>query len=296
MSNKEINLSPVIAGTMKWGKWGSRFSFEQYEDMIRGCVDHGITSFDHADIYGDYTTEEEFGAVLKKHPSLRKSIQLITKCGIQKVSEQRPYHKIKSYNTSAEHIIASVEQSLKNFGTDYLDWLLLHRPDHLMNAEEVAQAFTLLKEKGKILHFGVSNFLPGQMAMLHRYFPIETNQIQCSVFQMESFNNGTLDYCQQEKILPMAWSPLNAGGYRYYEDAEAARRINAISSLLMEQYLVSRELIFLKWLQTHPSGIKPVVGTTNLNHIKDLTKLSNFQLTREEWYMIWRASTGEEVA
>jgi len=296
MNTKENNLSPVIAGTMKWGKWGSRFSFEQYEDMIRGCIDHGITSFDHADIYGDYTTEEEFGAVLKKYPSLRKSMQLITKCGIQKVSEQRPHHKIKSYNTSAEHIIASVEQSLKYFGTDYIDFLLIHRPDHLMNAEEVAQAFSLLKENGKILHFGVSNFLPGQMAMLHRYFPIETNQIQCSVFQMESFNNGTLDYCQQEKIIPMAWSPLNGGKISEGDDHEAARRVYAVTSILAESYKVSRDIILLKWLQMHPTKIKPVIGTTNKERIESLVQLNDFTLTGEEWYMIWRAGTGKEVA
>ena len=296
MSNKEYNFSPVIAGTMKWGLWGKRFSTKEYEELIHLFTEQGISSFDHADIYGDYTTEEEFGAVLKKTPALRNKIQLITKCGIQKISEQRPQHQIKSYNTSAKHIIGSVEQSLKNFGTDYIDWLLLHRPDYLMNAEEVATAFTELRDKGKVLHFGVSNFLPSQMALLHRYFPIGANQVRCSVFHRHAFEDGTLDYCQQEKIIPMAWSPLNGGKVSEGDDHEAARRVYAITSILGETYKVSRDIILLKWLQMHPTKIKPVIGTTNKERIHSLAQLNDFTLTGEEWYMIWRAGTGTEVA
>jgi len=296
MSNKEYNLSPVIAGTMKWGLWGKRFSTKEYEELIHLFAEHGISSFDHADIYGDYTTEEEFGAVLMKTPALRNKIQLITKCGIQKISEQRPQHQIKSYNTSAKHIIGSVEQSLKNFGTDYIDWLLLHRPDYLMNAEEVATAFTELRDKGKVLHFGVSNFLPSQMALLHRYFPIGANQVRCSVFHRDTFEDGTLDYCQQEKIIPMAWSPLNGGKISEGDDHEAARRVYAVTSILGETYKVSRDIILLKWLQMHPTKIKPVIGTTNKERIESLAQLNDFTLTGEEWYMIWRAGTGTEVA
>ena len=296
MSNKETNLSPVIAGTMKWGLWGKRFSTKEYETFIHLFAEQGISTFDHADIYGDYTTEEEFGAVLKKTPALRNKIQLITKCGIQKISEQRPQHQIKSYNTSAKHIIGSVEQSLKNFGTDYIDWLLLHRPDYLMNAEEVAAAFTELKEKGMVLHIGVSNFLPSQMALLHRYFPIGANQVRCSVFHRDAFEDGTLDYCQQEKIIPMAWSPLNGGKISEGDDHEAARRVYAVTSILGETYKVSRDIILLKWLQMHPTKIKPVIGTTNKERIESLAQLNDFTLTGEEWYMIWRAGTGTEVA
>jgi len=296
MSNKEYNLSPVIAGTMKWGIWGKQFSTKEYEEVVHLYMEQGISTFDHADIYGDYTTEEEFGAVIKINTSLRTKIQLITKCGIQKVTERRSLHQIKSYNTSAKHIIESVEQSLKNFGTDYLDWLLLHRPDYLMDAEEVAGAFTELKEKGKVLHFGVSNFLPSQMALLHRYFPVEANQIRCSVFHRNAFEDGTLDYCQQEKIIPMAWSPLNGGKISDEDNHEAARRVYAVTSILAERYKTTRDLILLKWLQMHPTKIIPVIGTTNKDRIQSLAQLNHFTLTREEWYMIWRAGTGMEVA
>jgi predicted oxidoreductase len=296
MSNKEYNLSPVIAGTMKWGLWGKRFSAKEYEELIHFYLEQAITSFDHADIYGDYTTEAEFGVVIKQNSSLRKKIQLITKCGIQKISEQRPHHLIKSYNSSAEHIIASVEQSLKNFGTDYLDWLLLHRPDYLMNVKEVAKAFTDLKEKGKVLHFGVSNFLPSQVSLLHRHFPVEANQIRCSVFHRNAFEDGSFDFCQQESIIPMAWSPLNGGKISEDDDHEAARRVYAVTSIMAESYKVSRDIILLKWLQMHPAKIKPVIGTTNKDRIQSLTQLNHFTLTREEWYMLWRAGTGTEVA
>jgi predicted oxidoreductase len=296
MKNNEYKLSPVISGTMKWGLWGKQLSAKDYEALIHLYLEQGVSAFDHADIYGDYTTEEEFGVVLKKSPALRKNIQLITKCGIQKISERRPLHQIKSYNTSANHIITSVEQSLKNFGTDYIDWLLLHRPDYLMSAEEVAKAFTELKEKGMVLHFGVSNFLPSQMALLHRYFPVETNQFRCSVFHRNAFEDGTLDYCQQEKIIPMAWSPLNGGKISEDDDHEAARRVYAVTSILAEAYSVNRDIILLKWLQMHPAKIKPVIGTTNKERINALAQLHDFTLTREEWYMIWRAGTGTEVA
>ena len=162
-------FSSPIAGCMRWGKWGANYSTAAYRKMIETCLDHGITAFDHADIYGDYTTEEEFGIALKEAPALRSQMQLITKCGIQMLTENRPHHQIKSYNTSAKHIIQSTERSLKNFGTDYLDVLFIHRPDPLLNPIEVAEAITHLKEQGKIKHFGVSNFLPHQTEVLRKY-------------------------------------------------------------------------------------------------------------------------------
>src|SRR5258706_15688787 len=140
-----IKLSPVIAGTMKWGAWGARFSKEKYLQMIEECIALGVTTFDHADIYGDYTTEEEFGSALKENPSLRKQIQIITKCGIRRFTVNRPEHKISYYDTSKHHIITSVERSLKNFHTDYIDVLLIHRPDPLMHPAEIAEAFEILK-------------------------------------------------------------------------------------------------------------------------------------------------------
>ncbi len=281
---------------MKWGLWGARFDTPAYERMIKNCIELGVTSFDHADIYGDYTTEEEFGAVLKQEPSLRPQLQLITKCGIQKVSASRPQHTIKSYDTSFEHIIESVETSLENFGTDYLDCLLLHRPDFMIDADEVAKAFTKLKEQGKVLHFGVSNCKRWQVELLNSRFAAEVNQIECSLLKLDCFVDGTLDQCQQHGITPMAWSPLGGGNIFADLEDERNKRIVAVAAILSEKYNSQPDIILLSWLIRHPSGILPVLGTSKTERVKAAVDATKIQLEREEWYMLWRASTGKEVA
>ncbi len=291
-----MNYSSVIAGTMKWGLWGSKFDYNAYEQMIKDCIALGVTSFDHADIYGNYTTEEEFGQVLKQNPSLRQQMQLITKCGIQMVSPNRPQHKIKSYDTSFEHIIESVETSLENFSTDYIDCLLIHRPDQLFNADEVAKAFAQLKQQGKVLHFGVSNFRKWQVDLLMSRFPVEVNQIECSLLQLNPFVDGTLDQCQQHHITPMAWSPLGGGNLFVETDDEQNKRIIAVANFLAEKYNSVPDVILLSWLLTHPSGILPVAGTSRIERIKTAVAATQIKLEREEWYMLWRAGTGKEVA
>lgn len=291
-----MQLSRIIAGTMKWGTWGARFDTAAYEQMIRGCIEAGVTSFDHADIYGDYTTEVEFGAVLQQYPSLRKQMQIITKCGIKKVSVNRPLHQIKSYDSSYNHIISSVETSLEQLHTDYLDVLLLHRPDVLLQADEVARAVQDLKAQGKILHFGVSNFRRWQVELLQSRLPIEANQVQCSILQLDAFTDGTLDQCQQHRISPMAWSPMGGGNLFGSVDDERLQRITAVASLLAAQHGTQPDVLVLAWLLQHPSVIHPVLGTTRLERMKQATEALQLQLTTEEWYMLWRASTGREVA
>lgn len=291
-----MNFSAIIAGTMKWGIWGARFNTAAYEQMIKDCLSVGVTTFDHADIYGDYTTEAEFGEVLKNEPSLRSKMQIITKCGIQKVSPNRPEHKIKSYDTSYDHIIQSVENSLNNLSTDYIDCLLIHRPDPLFNADEVAKAFTYLKEQGKVLHFGVSNFKRWNVDLLNSRFSVEVNQVECSLLHLESFLDGTLEYCQQHHITPMAWSPLGAGNLFVETDDERIQRISAVAGILAEKYNTSADAILYSWILTHPSGIHPVTGTTKPERIRSATEALNIKMEREDWFMLWRASTGKEVA
>ncbi|MEN9600348.1 MAG: hypothetical protein RL596_2672 [Bacteroidota bacterium] len=172
---KSTNIGNPIAGCMRWGKWGAGFDTAAYRYLIEQCLAAGIRSFDHADIYGDYTTEEEFGAALKEDKTLRSQLKLITKCGIQMVTDNRPQHTIKSYHTGKKHILQSVENSLTNFGTDYIDVLLIHRPDPLLNPAEVAEAIQLLKQQGKVIEFGVSNFLPHQVNMLKQFVEIKYN-------------------------------------------------------------------------------------------------------------------------
>lgn len=292
-----MKYSRIIAGTMKWGVWGAKFNTAAYEQMIKDCLALGVTSFDHADIYGDYTTEEEFGKVLKEQPSLRQQMQLITKCGIQMVSANRPQHIIKSYDTSYEHIIESVETSLENLATDYIDCLLIHRPDPLLNADEVAKAFTQLKQQGKVLQFGASNFRKWQVDLLNSRFPVSVNQVECSLLHLEPFGDGTLDQCQQHHIIPMAWSPMGGGNlFVTDDDDERNKRIIAVAMYLSEKYDSTPDIILLSWLLSHPSGILPVLGTSKTKRVEAAVAATEIKLEREEWFMLWRASTGREVA
>jgi predicted oxidoreductase len=286
--------SSIIAGTMKWGSWGAKFSTYQYLHMMEACIEHGYTTIDHADIYGHYTVEAEFGAALSQRPSLRQQMQIITKCGIKMVTPNRAMHQIKSYDTSVAHIVQSVNQSLVNLKTDYIDCLLIHRPDPLMNAVEMAEAFSQLKAAGKVLQFGVSNFAVSQVNLLRRYFPIAVNQIECSITQLAPFLNGQLDQCQELGMVPMAWSPLG-GGKIFTEPLEKNSRILAVCQFLAEKYTVSPLVILLSWLMQHPAGILPVLGTTQVDRLVELKPCRKDLLTREEWFILWRASTGVEV-
>lgn len=290
-----LNFSGVIAGTMKWGKWGSHFNTNDYLQMIEQCLEKGVTTFDHADIYGNYTTEAEFGLALKEMPASRQQMQLITKCGICMVAPNRPAHHIKHYNTSLNHITASAENSLKNLHTDYIDLFLIHRPDAIMNPEEIAEAFTQLKTSGKVLHFGVSNFSASQAALLHSFFPVEVNQVEISILHTEALYNGVLDQCIREKMIPQSWSPLGGGILNGVADDERSRRIMAVSEILGQKYAAGFDQILLAWLMKHPAGIIPVLGTTKAERLNDALLARSIDLTSEEWYMLLRAATGHEV-
>lgn len=294
MNTSSVIKAPV-AGCMRWGKWGANFTTSLYRQMIEACLENGISSFDHADIYGDYTTEEEFGAALKESPSLRANLRIITKCGIQMLAENKPAHQIKSYNSSANHIIQSVEQSLKHFGTDHLDLLLIHRPDPLLNPIEVASAIEHLKQQGKILQFGVSNFLPHQVDMLIKYIPIEYNQIEISILHLLAFTNGSLDNCLQHQIVPMAWAPLG-GGILNDDNHPRFRSIIGEATTLAAKYETGVNEILLAWLHKHPSGILPVIGTTKIERLIQAKNAISIVLEREDWFRLLAASTGEEVA
>jgi predicted oxidoreductase len=289
-----MKLSPLIAGCMKWGSWGAGFTTPQYREMIAFCMEHGITSFDHADIYGHYTTEEAFGKAMAAFSSRRQEMQLITKCGIRMVSPNRPDYNIKSYDSSAAHIIASAELSLRNLQTDYIDLFLIHRPSPLMNPYEIATAITRLKEQGKILHFGVSNFTPSQVSLIGSAIPVVANQTEISLLHLSPFIDGTLDQCITQKMIPMAWSPLG-GGNIFVSADERDQRIAAVANILAEKYQVKPEQILLAWLLQHPAGIVPVVGTSKMERIPVAAAALNVHMTSEEWFMLWCASTGQEV-
>ncbi len=297
MEPNPINFSPLIIGTMRLGQWGAKMNTLEYQQFIEGCLELELTDFDHADICGDYTTEKEFGEVLKIIPSLRSQMQIISKCGIKMLSANRPFHKIKSYDTSRTHIINSVNNSLRNLNTDYLDVLLIHRPDLLLDINEIAETFFDLKKSGKVLHFGVSNFSPNQFNLLNDAFPMCTNQVEASILHLDAFQDGSLDLCQKLNISPTIWSPF--GGGIIFDELNTDARLDRIKSVcedILKKHDASLDQILIAWLRKHPSSPVPVLGTSKLSRISSLKKALDINLSREEWYQVFTASTGEEVA
>ena len=290
---KKLQHKPIV-GCMRWGVWGENFTTQQYEQIINQCLEIGLNIFDHADIYGHYTTEADFGNTLKGNTNLRTQIKIITKCGINMLTPNRPHHAIKSYDTSAAHITKSVEQSLQNFHTDYIDTLLIHRPDLLIDVEEVAATISALKKSGKIKTFGVSNFTTSQVALLHKYIPVEHHQVEISVTNLTAFDNGVLDQCQLENIEAQSWSPMGNG--LFTENTEQHARILAEATSLSKAYNCSANQILLAFLYVHPSQIAPVIGTTKFDRILEAKKAMEIELKREDFYKLWSASTGKEVA
>lgn len=288
-------FSRIVHGVWRLNDWNC--SSRDLLQFINSCVDLGITTFDNADIYGNYICEKLFGDALKLDNGLRSKIQIVTKCGIRLKSVNRPENKIKYYDTSKEHILRSVDNSLKSMNTDYIDLLLIHRPDFLMDADETAEAFTSLKKDGKVVHFGVSNFLPHQFDLLASRldFPLATNQIEASVSCLDTFENGTVDHLQKLKVAPMVWSPF-AGGRLFTENSERMNRIRTtLQNIANEFEGASIDLIALAWLLNHPVKFIPILGTGKIDRIKNVLRAEEIKLTPEQWYMIWQASKGIEV-
>jgi len=283
-----------IVGCMRWGIWGANFTTKQYETIIDQCLSIDLNIFDHADIYGHYTTEADFGQAIKGKSSLRQQMKLITKCGINMLTPNRAAHSIKSYDTSAAHIKQSVENSLQNFHTDYIDTLLIHRPDLLLNPEEVAATIIELKGAGKIKSFGVSNFNTHQVATLQKHIKIEHHQVEISVTHMNAFDDGILDQCHTLVIEAQSWSPMGNGIFT--EDTEKNKRILATAKKLSVKYETGVNEILLSFLYIHPSNIVPVIGTTQFERIISAKKAMEIKLTREDFYKLWQASAGHEVA
>ncbi|WP_281636889.1 aldo/keto reductase [Flavobacterium marginilacus] len=287
----KIPFSKIIAGTMTWGIWGRNCSTEQMIGLMNSCLENGISTFDHADIYGGYTTEKDFGKAFSESRIKRKDIQLISKCGIQMISENRN-NTIKHYSYSKDYIIASAEQSLKNLQTDYLDLLLLHRPSPLMQADEIAEAVEKLKTTGKILDFGVSNFTPSQCNLIETKTKINYNQIEFSITNLEPMLDGSLDHMQTNRITPMCWSPL---GTVFRKDDEQSQRIQKTADELASKYEVANDIILLSWILKHPAGILPVCGTSDKNRLTNLMQAASIEMELEDWFSLWKASTGKDV-
>jgi len=275
---------------MSWGVWHKNLSLTEMIQMMHLCIENKISTFDHADIYGGYTSEAQFGKAFTESKISREKLQLISKCGIQ-LTQGRD-NKIKHYNYSKDYIIWSVENSLKNLQTDYLDVLLLHRPSPLMVADEIAEAITKLKSEGKIINFGVSNFTSSQTELIRQKIEINYNQIQFSATHFDAMLDGNLDYMQMHNIRPMSWNPL---GTVFREDNEQTRRLKKLLVQLVKKYGVGSDTILLAWILKHPSQIIPIAGTVNTARIQALNKAIALELDPLDWFAIWSESEGNDV-
>ncbi len=276
---------------MTWGDWGRKFKPKDSAALITQCVENGLYTFDHADIYGGYTTEEDFGHGFKESGLERETVIYISKCGIQMPCDNRPV-PVKHYNYSKEHIVNSVEKSLKNLQTDYLDVLLLHRPSPLLEVEEVADAFNTLETSGKVKSFGVSNFTPSQIDLLNTEVTLDWNQIECSLSHNSPMFDGSLDHHITKGIGTMAWSPL--GNY-FKETNDSNQRLQPLLASLGEKYNATEDQLLYAWLLQHPANIHPVLGTTKIERLKAASAAEAIKFSTEDWFLLLETQWGHEI-
>ena len=293
--NSDLNVSEIALGCMRI----SKMSDKEISTLIHTSLDEGINFFDHADIYGGGKSEARFSEALDMNPSLREKMILQTKCGIRQ----------GSFDFSKEHILEAVDGSLQRLRTDYLDVLLLHRPDALVEPEEVAEAFTFLQTSGKVKNFGVSNQNPMQIELLTRFVKqkILFNQLQFSITNTGMIDAGIqvnmktdasinrdgsiLDYCRLKDITIQPWSPFQYGFFEgVFLDNEKFPELNKKIDALAQSRGVTNTAIAIAWILRHPARMQPILGTTNANRVKDICKASGVTLTRAEWYEIYLAA------
>jgi predicted oxidoreductase len=291
MPTEQFELSTIVAGLWRSAEW--QFDVAARVRWIEQALELGITSFDHADIYGSYQAEALFGEALKAVPALRHRMQLITKCGIRMRSAQRPY-RLTHYDTGATYIRAQVEQSLRNLHTEQLDLVLIHRPDYLMDAAALADTFATLTREGKVAHWGVSNHTTSQFTLLQQHHPLLTNQIELSPLCLDALDDGTLDQSQQLGLRPMIWSPL-AGGRLFTGEDEQALRVRSEMSAIAERHNISLTTLAFAWVLRHPSRPYPITGTRRIEGLRDAVAALDVRLDAEDWYAIWAASKGHGV-
>ncbi len=264
--------------------------------MVELCVELGITSFDHADIYGGYRAEAAFGEALRLTSISRDRIELVTKCDICLVSPARPEHRVRHYDNSAAHIRRSVDRSLENLRTDHLDLLLLHRPDPLMDAAETAHALDTLVAQGRIKAVGVSNHTPSQLDLLRSRLktPLATNQVECSVLHTAPILDGTLDQAQRLGFRPMIWSP-QGGGRLFRPRDEEAGRLSSVLDEVGARLGLDRGQTALAWLASLPSRPVLVIGTSEPSRIRACAATAGVRLERQDWFEIYEASRGVPI-
>jgi len=318
LPNTDLEVSKIAYGCMGLGKtWDTSPLTESIRanafDSVISAIENGINFYDHADIYAKGKSEQVFGEVLKEVKGIRNNMIIQSKCGIRFKGSPNSDSPGR-YDFSYEHITNSVDGSLKRLGIEQLDILLLHRPDPLMEPEEVAKAFEELKQNGKARYFGVSNFNTGQLALLQNSLdqPIVVNQIEISLLHNHVVNDGILanqtggqyagssgilDYCRLNNILVQAWSPV-AQGKIFNPPLDADENVKDLAnqiSVYAEEKETSKEAIALAWLMKHPIGIQPIIGTTNPERITNSCKADEVTLSREEWYRLFTIARGNPV-
>ncbi len=286
------DFSRLILGLWRIGEWG--FNPSEVARLIEGCLDLGLDTFDLADIYHDHRCEGMFGAALRASPGLKTRIKVISKCGISLVTPSRPHHRVKHYDTSRRHILASVEHSLAELGLEKLDLLLLHRPDPLLDADEIAETFQTLTRRGLVAAFGASNCLPHQFDLLQSRLdePLVAHQLEISLLHPEPLFDGSLDQAQRLRVMPQAWSPL--GGGRLAGAPRDSALSRALASLGQELSATPEQLA-IAWLLRHPADIHPVLGTGRLERIRRLVEAQSLALDRQQWFALLEAARGCEV-
>jgi len=289
---KGLTLSRIVYGLWRLGD-DPDTSPCHVQAKIEACLAQGITTFDEADIYGDYESESLFGAALKAAPSLKDRIEVVTKCDIMLVSEKFPGRRVKHYDTSAAHIAASVDTSLKRMGLERIDLLLIHRPDPFMDHHETGAALDAMVKAGKVRAVGASNFRPWDWTLLQSGMKTKlvTNQIELSLVAHEGFTNGDVAFLQERGLPPMAWSPLGGGALF----SKSNRKLRDALERLGEAAGVDAAAVAVAWLIAHPARILPVMGTKDLARIRKLSDAAKVTIDRETWFELYTLALGREV-
>ena len=300
MNMPRIELNPGLTlSRLAYGVWrlseAADTSAQAVAGRIQACLDQGITTFDHADIYGGYSCEALFGAALRAQPDLKARMEIVTKCDIMLLSDQRPDNRVKHYDTSAAHVQASVERSLHNIGVDAIDLLLIHRPDPLMDHHALGACLDSLIQSGKVRAAGVSNFMPWDMDLLQSAMKnrLVSNQIEISLMQTRGFVDGQIAYAQRLGVPVMAWSPLG-GGRLFGQDAAALRLRPALQRLASAQG-VDETAVAIAWLLHHPARIIPVLGTNDPARIARMQDALRVTLDRQTWFELYSLANGADV-
>jgi predicted oxidoreductase len=297
MTMERLSLGAIDISRLVYGMWrlgdDADTSPAHVQAKVEACLAQGITTMDQADIYGGYTAEALLGAALKAAPSLRDRIEIVTKCDIVAPLGRHAAARVKYYDTSAAHITASVETSLREMATDRIDLLLIHRPDPLMDHHETGRALDALVTGGKVRAVGVSNFRPWDFSLLQSAMatPLVTNQIELSLGAREPFTNGDLAFLQERGIAPMAWSPLAGGRLRAEGREGLVARLDELALAAGTDWTA----VAVAWLLHHPARVIPVLGTNSLFRIATISDALRVPMDRQTWFELLTLAQGSEV-